>query len=176
MREIDELVWISVAPFGSENLGIKPKCSAGASGQMTPEQFVEKWSRSDLSERAASQEHFIDLCRLIGEPISAMENGREHFRSHAHLSKSQEGAVKRYIAGQRKHHKKEDFKSELLRLLGAHGIEFDEKYIFIRSSACRIIPPPPRRGLVGFVGLRLSASTGCAALHPWLHSFAPLRH
>jgi hypothetical protein len=27
--------------------------------------FVEKWSASDLSERAASHEHFIDLCRLI---------------------------------------------------------------------------------------------------------------
>lgn len=38
---------------------------------MTPEQFVEKWSRSELSEKAASQEHFIDLCRLIGQPTPA---------------------------------------------------------------------------------------------------------
>jgi REP element-mobilizing transposase RayT len=45
------------------------------------------------------------------------------------VSKSQEEAVKRYIAGQTEHHKKEDFKSELLRLLRAHGIEFDEKYV-----------------------------------------------
>ncbi|MEX0875869.1 MAG: hypothetical protein WD114_00280, partial [Phycisphaerales bacterium] len=28
--------------------------------------FIGKWSRSQLSERAASQEHFIDLCRLLG--------------------------------------------------------------------------------------------------------------
>ncbi len=35
---------------------------------MTPQQFVEKWAQTELSERAASQEHFIDLCRLIGEP------------------------------------------------------------------------------------------------------------
>lgn len=46
------------------------------------------------------------------------------------VSKSREGAVKSYIAGQREHHRKEDFKSELLRLLRAHGIEFDERYVF----------------------------------------------
>ena len=46
------------------------------------------------------------------------------------VSKSQEPHVKRYIAGQHEHHKTEDFKSELLRLLRAHGVEFDEKYVF----------------------------------------------
>ncbi|MGA2230028.1 MAG: IS200/IS605 family transposase [Tepidisphaeraceae bacterium] len=46
------------------------------------------------------------------------------------VSKSQEEAVKQYIAGQAEHHKKEDFKSELLRLLRAHGVEFDERYVF----------------------------------------------
>ena len=35
------------------------------------ERFVEKWSQSDLSERAASHEHFIDLCRLVGQPAPA---------------------------------------------------------------------------------------------------------
>jgi REP element-mobilizing transposase RayT len=46
------------------------------------------------------------------------------------VSKSREQAVKNYIAGQAEHHKKEDFKSELLRLLRAHGVEFDERYVF----------------------------------------------
>jgi REP element-mobilizing transposase RayT len=46
------------------------------------------------------------------------------------VSKSQEEAVKKYIAGQVEHHKKEDFKSEFLRLLRAHGVEFDERYVF----------------------------------------------
>ncbi len=46
------------------------------------------------------------------------------------VSKSQEGAVKKYIAEQYEHHKKEDFKSELLRLLRAHEIEYDEQYVF----------------------------------------------
>ena len=34
---------------------------------MTPEAFVAKWSESTTKERAASQEHFIDLCRVLGE-------------------------------------------------------------------------------------------------------------
>ena len=38
---------------------------------MTPNEFITKWSASELKERSASQEHFIDLCRLIGEPTPA---------------------------------------------------------------------------------------------------------
>lgn len=40
---------------------------------LTPEQFVEKWSRSRLTERAASHEHFIDLCQLLGVPTPASD-------------------------------------------------------------------------------------------------------
>ena len=46
------------------------------------------------------------------------------------VSKSQEDFVKRYIAEQAEHHKKEDFKSELLRMLRLNEIEFDERYMF----------------------------------------------
>ena len=46
------------------------------------------------------------------------------------VSKSQEEAVTKYIARQTEHHKKKDVKSELRRLLRAHGIEFDEQYVF----------------------------------------------
>src|SRR5579864_3037310 len=35
------------------------------------ERFVEKWRGAELSERAASHEHFIDLCRLVGQPTPA---------------------------------------------------------------------------------------------------------
>jgi hypothetical protein len=31
-------------------------------------EFVQKWAASTQTERAASQEHFIDLCRLLGQP------------------------------------------------------------------------------------------------------------
>ncbi len=46
------------------------------------------------------------------------------------VSKSQEEAVKRSIAGQAEHHRGEDFKTELLKLLRAHGVEFDPRYVF----------------------------------------------
>jgi hypothetical protein len=35
------------------------------------EAFVAKWSKAQLSERGASQEHFIDLCHLLGQPTPA---------------------------------------------------------------------------------------------------------
>lgn len=35
---------------------------------LTPSQFAAKWSGSTRTERAASQEHFIDLCRMLGFP------------------------------------------------------------------------------------------------------------
>ena len=38
---------------------------------MTPDAFIAKWRASSLKESAASQEHFIDLCRLLGEPTPA---------------------------------------------------------------------------------------------------------
>ena len=42
-----------------------------AGGVMTPGEFIAKWRASELKERSASQEHFIDLCRLLGEPTPA---------------------------------------------------------------------------------------------------------
>ncbi len=38
---------------------------------MTPQAFVQKWKASQLKERSASQEHFLDLCRLLGQPTPA---------------------------------------------------------------------------------------------------------
>ncbi|QRG05628.1 class I SAM-dependent DNA methyltransferase [Xanthobacter dioxanivorans] len=38
---------------------------------MTPHEFITKWQNSKLKERAAAQEHFLDLCRLLGEKTPA---------------------------------------------------------------------------------------------------------
>ncbi len=35
---------------------------------MNPAEFAAKWSGSTRNERAAAQEHFIDLCRMLGVP------------------------------------------------------------------------------------------------------------
>lgn len=38
---------------------------------MTPYDFIKKWKTHALTERAAAQEHFIDLCRLFDHPTPA---------------------------------------------------------------------------------------------------------
>ncbi len=38
---------------------------------MSPNEFIAKWHASELKERSAAQEHFIDLCRLLDEPTPA---------------------------------------------------------------------------------------------------------
>jgi len=35
---------------------------------LTPQAFVAKWRQATVKERSGYQEHFIDLCRLIGHP------------------------------------------------------------------------------------------------------------
>src|SRR5690242_10145137 len=47
-------------------------------------QFVEKWSRAELTERAASHEHFVNLSRLLGQPTvgSANANGKDYASKH----------------------------------------------------------------------------------------------
>ena len=35
---------------------------------LTPRAVAQKWDDNETKERAASPEHFIDLCRMPGEP------------------------------------------------------------------------------------------------------------
>ncbi|HUU96148.1 MAG TPA: DNA methyltransferase, partial [Phycisphaerae bacterium] len=42
--------------------------------EIKPAQFIRKWSRTALPERAASQEHFIDLCCLLGQATPAEQD------------------------------------------------------------------------------------------------------
>ncbi len=47
---------------------------------LTPQAFVDKWRYMELKERAACQEHFIDLCRLLEHPTPAEADPTgEHF-------------------------------------------------------------------------------------------------
>ena len=34
---------------------------------LSPQEFVRKWAKVSQNERSASQPHFLDLCRLLGE-------------------------------------------------------------------------------------------------------------
>lgn len=38
---------------------------------MNPNQFVQKWRHNVLKEKSFYQEHFLDLCRLVGHPTPA---------------------------------------------------------------------------------------------------------
>ena len=38
---------------------------------MTPQEFIAKWRPVKLSERAACQQHFLDLCELLDQPKPA---------------------------------------------------------------------------------------------------------
>jgi hypothetical protein len=31
---------------------------------MTPQEFIAKWKKAQLSERSAAQQHFLDLCEV----------------------------------------------------------------------------------------------------------------
>ena len=46
------------------------------------------------------------------------------------VSPSNAEQVKRYIAGQVKHHRRQTFEDELIALLDRHGIEYDIRYVF----------------------------------------------
>ena len=48
--------------------------------EVTVPAFIAKWSASRRTERAAAQEHFIDLCRLLGEqtPNEADPTGEDY--------------------------------------------------------------------------------------------------
>ena len=64
---------------------------------MTPGEFIAKWRASELKERSAAQEHFIDLCRLLGEPTPAEADptgGRCRLPSRA-VPSSRRGATSR---------------------------------------------------------------------------------
>lgn len=39
--------------------------------RMTAAEFIAKWSKAELKERSAAQEHFLDLCALFGHPTPA---------------------------------------------------------------------------------------------------------
>ncbi len=55
-------------------------------------EFIERWKASELSERAAAQSHFIDLCDLLGQshPAAADPTG-DTFTFEKHVSKLKGG-------------------------------------------------------------------------------------
>lgn len=59
---------------------------------LAPAAFAQKWRGVTTTEKAASQEHFIDLCRMLGEatPHEADPTG-EHYAFEKRVSKDRVG-------------------------------------------------------------------------------------
>jgi hypothetical protein len=38
---------------------------------MNVQDFISKWRKVELTERSASQQHFLDLCEVVGHPKPA---------------------------------------------------------------------------------------------------------
>ena len=45
---------------------------------LSPQEIVHKWRDVTLKERSAAQEHFIDMCRLVGYGTPAKADPRGH--------------------------------------------------------------------------------------------------
>ena len=87
--------------------------------------------RSDLSHSEMLQQIKGRSSKWINETFPqnghfAWQEGYGGFT----VSKSVVPTVEAYIARQKEHHKRQDFKTEFLELLRRHGIEFDEKEVF----------------------------------------------
>ena len=55
-------------------------------------EFVERWKASTLSERAAAQSHFIDLCEVLGQPHpAAADQTGEAYAFEKHVSTNDDG-------------------------------------------------------------------------------------
>ena len=72
---------------------------------MTPQQFIAKWQRVTLGERSACQQHFLDLCELLGQPkpagirVQAASNSRVRIAiDHCNLLMSAFFGAKRCLA------------------------------------------------------------------------------
>ena len=90
-------------------LGFKPDCNI-----------------SDLVRdlKSVSSKHINDNQWIAGK--FAWQSGYGGFT----VSRSQRDSVYHYIENQEKHHEHKSFRQEFLELLEAHGITYDEKYVF----------------------------------------------
>ncbi|MCL4296182.1 MAG: N-6 DNA methylase [Anaerolineae bacterium] len=60
--------------------------------KLTPQEFVAKWHEAALKERSSAQEHFIDLCRLVGHPTPVEDDPTgERFTFEAGAGKQKGG-------------------------------------------------------------------------------------
>ncbi len=47
--------------------------------ELTPRMFAQRWGRSTLSERASYQQHFLGLCKMLGQKGPAEADPKGEF-------------------------------------------------------------------------------------------------
>lgn len=87
--------------------------------------------RADLSHSEMVQQIKARSSKWINETFPqcghfAWQEGYGGFT----VSKSAVPQVQAYIAGQKEHHRRQDFRTEFLELLRRHGVEFEEENVF----------------------------------------------
>jgi putative transposase len=98
--------------------------------------------KPEIEEALYGYIHGIDISELIGDIkrdssswIKKREAGPGDFywqRGYGAFSvgQSQVDDVKRYIASQKEHHHRQDFKDEFRTLLNKYEVDYDERYIW----------------------------------------------
>jgi len=69
---------------------------------MTPHEFIAKWQKAKLSERSAYQQHFCDLCDVLGQPKPAQadpEGAWYTFERGVHKTTGQQGWADVWMRG-----------------------------------------------------------------------------
>ncbi len=100
---------------------------------MTPYEFIRKWRASTLTERSASQQHFLDLCELLGEPKPADvdPSGESYcFERGAHKDTGGDGWADVW----KRHHFAWEYK--------AKGKDLDSAFDQLRQYALALENPP----------------------------------
>ena len=87
--------------------------------------------RADLSHSEMLQHIKGRSSKWINEtiPLAGRFSWQEGYGGFT-VSKSSIPTVEEYIARQKEHHRRQDFKSEFLELLRKHGVEFNEIDVF----------------------------------------------
>jgi len=68
---------------------------------MTPQDFIAKWQRSQLSERSAAQQHFLDLCEVLSQPKPAeIDPTGEFYAFGKGVHKSPSPSAERGVGGE----------------------------------------------------------------------------
>jgi putative transposase len=82
-----------------------------------------------------------DISKLIGDIkrassvwVKEQDDFRDFYWQEGYgafsIGQSQVPAVMKYIAGQKQHHAKQDFKAEFRELLEKYEVEYDERYVW----------------------------------------------